>query len=225
MSKTDSLDMARLRELAEAATPGPWAWMGNQHSFYLATTHSGRRYVMGFRRMGTQAAQPVFCVKDRLVPAADLATFEVGDGKARGMTEAKADDSVYRYDINGFDAPDAAFIAAFNPATALALLDALSRSEEDTAFLLARAGHAGSSSFTKGRWTGMSSNAIVSVAFGGEQTDMPADKSDYLACVRTYRRLPRHRRTPEVRAALKRARDAYTARYPRSTGQSKDQSQ
>ena len=119
--------------------------------------------------------------------------------------------------------------SAANPATILDLIAsarrdaeeierlraALAEQQADTAFLLARAGHAGSCSFAPGRWTGMSSNAIVSVAFGGDQIALPSDMSDYLACVRTFRRLPRHRRTPTVRAALKRARDAYTARYPR----------
>lgn len=93
-------------------TPGPWAWMGNQHGLYLATTHSGRKYVMGFRRMGMQQAQPVFRVRERLVPAADLVEFEVGDGTARGFAQGWANDSVYRYDVSGIDAADARLIAA-----------------------------------------------------------------------------------------------------------------
>lgn len=93
-------------------TKGPWAWMGNQHGLYLATTHSGRQYVMGFRRMGMQNAQPVFLVKDRLVPASDLVEFEVGDGTARGFGQGRDDDTVYRYDVSGIDAADARLIAA-----------------------------------------------------------------------------------------------------------------
>lgn len=43
-------------------TPGPWAWFGtgNNQNLYLATTHSGRRYVMGFERWGMRGAQPIF---------------------------------------------------------------------------------------------------------------------------------------------------------------------
>ena len=90
----------------------------------------------------------------------------------------------------------------------------LDRAKADIAFLLARSGHAGSCSFSPGRWTGMSSNAIVSVAFGGEQTDMPSDRGDYAACVRTFARLPRHRRTHAVKDAMRKARAAYLDRHP-----------
>ncbi len=70
-------------------TPGPWAWMGSPHGLYLATTHSGRRYVMGFRRMGFNGAQPVFRDNHRMVPAADIVQFEVGDRTVRGFAQAR----------------------------------------------------------------------------------------------------------------------------------------
>lgn len=89
------------------------------------------------------------------------------------------------------------------------------RAEADVAFLLLRAGAAGSVSFTRDRWTGMSSNAIVAVAFGGELRTLPSDVSDYLACVRTVRRLPKHRKTPAVWEALRKGREAVRAKYPR----------
>lgn len=123
-------DFDDLLAKAEKATPGPWAWMGNNHDMYLATTHSGRRYVMGFRRMGTQSAQPVFNVNNRLVPASELVMFEVGDGAARGFKAGKADESVYRYDIKGVDAPDAAYIAAASPDVIRALVLRLKRAED-----------------------------------------------------------------------------------------------
>ena len=126
-------DFDDLLAKAEKATPGPWAWMGNNHDMYLATTHSGRRYVMGFRRMGPQSAQPVFNVNNRLVPASELVMFEVGDGAARGFKAGKADDSVYRYDIKGVDAPDAAYIAAASPDVIRALVLRLREAEEATA--------------------------------------------------------------------------------------------
>lgn len=86
--------------------------------------------------------------------------------------------------------------------------------EADFAFLLARSSAAGSCRFGGKRWTGMSSNSLVAFAYGGKQDRMPSDRNDYGACVRTYVRLPKHRRTAAVRAALKKAREAYLSNYP-----------
>jgi hypothetical protein len=94
--------------------------------------------------------------------------------------------------------------------------DEIERARADVAFLLARAAEAGACKFYGERWVGMSSNSIVSVAYGGEQTDMPSDRGDYASCVRTVRRLPRHRRTPAVIAALRAAKGAYRTRYPKA---------
>ena len=96
-------------------TPGPWAWFGNasSNSLYLATTHSGRRYVMGFKRWGMRGAQPQFQPgKNGLVDASELLQFAVGDKSVRGAEQAKADSSVYRYDISGIDCADARLISA-----------------------------------------------------------------------------------------------------------------
>lgn len=96
-------------------TPGPWSWFGNAKNceIYLATNHSGRRYVMGFQRWGMRGAQPMFQPAERgLVPAERLLTFEVGDRDVRGVEQAKANDSVYRLDISGIDCADARLIAA-----------------------------------------------------------------------------------------------------------------
>lgn len=86
--------------------------------------------------------------------------------------------------------------------------------EADIAFLVLRAGAAGSCSFSDDRWTGSSSNALVRLAYGGKQDCMPSDRSDYAACVRTYVRLPKHRQTLAIRAGLGKARKAYLNRYP-----------
>lgn len=96
-------------------TPGPWAWFGggNSKSLYLATTHSGRRYVMGFKRWGTQGAQPQFQPEGRgMVDASELLQFEVGDRDVVGMEAARNNTSVYRFDVRGIDCPDARLIAA-----------------------------------------------------------------------------------------------------------------
>lgn len=82
--------------------------------------------------------------------------------------------------------------------------------QADIDFLLARTMRAGSVSFggSDQRDTGVSSNAIVRFAYTGEHNgkSWPLDKSDYAACVRAVRKLPRHRRTPEVMALLRQAR-------------------
>ncbi|WP_453978599.1 hypothetical protein [Brevundimonas sp. Marseille-Q4549] len=93
-------------------TPGPWAWMGSPHGLYLATTRTGRQHVMGFRRMGFSGAQPVFRDNHRMVPAADIVQFEVGDRSVRGFAQAKENESVYRFDVDGIDNADARLIAA-----------------------------------------------------------------------------------------------------------------
>ena len=95
-------------------TPGPWAWYGDgaHHQIYLATAHSGRRWVMGFNRWGMRGAQPCFQSGGILRAASDLFTFVVGDKSVRGIAAAKSDGSVYRYDVSGIDHPDARLIAA-----------------------------------------------------------------------------------------------------------------
>jgi len=63
--------------------------------------------------------------------------------------------------------------------------------EEDIEFLVARADHAGACHFTTDRDTGLSSNSIVNIAYG-----MQGAKQ----------KLPAHRKTPEVIAAMERIR-------------------
>lgn len=90
-------------------TKGPWAWFGNAstQSIYLATKHSGRRYVMDFTRWGMRGAQPRFQPKRGMRDAKELIMFEVGDRSVVGVEAAKKDTSVYRLDIRGVNAPDA----------------------------------------------------------------------------------------------------------------------
>lgn len=96
-------------------TPGPWGWFGSAGGcpdVYLATKHSGRKYVMSFRRWGMRGAQPQFRSDNVLVDASDLLKFEVGDKSVTGIEAAKEDTSVYRYQVRGIDSPDAHLIAA-----------------------------------------------------------------------------------------------------------------
>lgn len=94
----------------------------------------------------------------------------------------------------------------------------MSEVKADLDFLLARALKADSCSFSNERWTGASSNALVELAYTGKHNGcLPSDRSDYAACVRTFRRLPKHRQTEAVRAKLKEGRDYYRSRYPLSS--------
>lgn len=99
-------------------TPGPWRWCGNGsygvYGVYLATVHSGRRFIMDFVRMGMRLAQPRFQPSkgNGMIKAQDLLMFEVGDQSVRGLDGAKKNDSVYRLDVRGIDCADARLIEA-----------------------------------------------------------------------------------------------------------------
>lgn len=87
----------------------------------------------------------------------------------------------------------------------------LEQLQQDVEYLAKRAQRAGSFSCGERRrdW-GASSNYIISVAYGvGARQELPFDRSDYAACVRAVRHLPRHRRTPIVIAALRAAKAAW----------------
>lgn len=104
--KPPNLDEIRSR--AKAARGGPWCWFGDAkwQTYYLATKHGGRHIVLDFARAGMQRAQPRFNIDNRLVPARELAIYEVN----RQATDYN-DPSLYRHDIVGFRSPDADFIA------------------------------------------------------------------------------------------------------------------
>ncbi|WP_246231078.1 hypothetical protein [Rhizobium oryzihabitans] len=126
--------LEEIKKALEGVTPGPWKWFGNASSnhVYLATTHSGRRYVMDFVRWGMKGAQPRFQPeRGGMVDAKDLLQFEVGDRDIVGMDAAKKDGSVYRYDVRGIDCPDARYIAAVNPAAISELLSTLESLQRD----------------------------------------------------------------------------------------------
>lgn len=138
--------------------------MGGPHGLYLATTHSGRRFVMGFRRMGFNAAQPVFRQNDRLVPAADLVEFEVGDKNVRGFASAKANDSVYRYDVSGIDNADARLIAAAPDLLAVASQPVVHIVEGDETIVRLMIGKVEVCAFERGDW-----RATALIMFDAEQ--------------------------------------------------------
>ena len=98
-------------------TPGPWMWYGNSnnHEITLCTVGGGRLYIMDFVRWGMRAGQPRFQftgTNQGMIDAKHLLKYEVGDRSITGVDEAKADPSVYRYDVIGIDNPNARLIAS-----------------------------------------------------------------------------------------------------------------
>jgi hypothetical protein len=95
-------------EIPEGYTPGPWEWGGYPDDIRLQTVKHGKQFVMTFARKGMRGAQPRFQTKGYMHNAAeDLIVFQVGDRSIRGEKAARADGSVYRYDICDIDHPDA----------------------------------------------------------------------------------------------------------------------
>jgi len=85
-----------------------------------------------------------------------------------------------------------------------------SETDLDIKFLAERADEAGKlPRFSGYRETGVSSNSIVSIAYGilplADQI-LPSDDSDLTACENMWKKLPEHRKTPEVLSAMERAR-------------------
>lgn len=85
---------------------------------------------------------------------------------------------------------------------------------DDRDFLLARASNAGRCNFGGKRWTGLSSNALVEVAFGQRNDRLPSDGSDLAACYRTVQALPSHRVTEQVLHQLNLGEKAVGEYYP-----------
>jgi hypothetical protein len=110
-----TLDLAALKTLAEAATPGPWRWAGSVRDPMLVTVYGGHVYVMGFERSGMRGAQPTFQVYGE--------NKEPGSGVMHPASEMAVREVPYRDDIVGIDNPDAAYIAAMSPDVARALIE------------------------------------------------------------------------------------------------------
>lgn len=107
-----------IRARAKAATPGPWQWFGNTKAktCYLATTHSGRRFVLQFSRWGMQSAQPVFQVYGAPVGFPDRPDCGIMVS-LKGLVEHVPQmgpkfEVDYRRDFYGIAHPDATFIAS-----------------------------------------------------------------------------------------------------------------
>ena len=88
----------------------------------------------------------------------------------------------------------------------------------DIAFLARRAQRAGAWSNTEDRDWGVSSNSLVSLAYGIGDLEMPSDWYDYAACERAANNMPPHRRTPEIMAALAAQRAHVAARHAEGEG-------
>lgn len=95
---------------------------------------------------------------------------------------------------------------------------------DDVDFLLARAAFAGRVYFSGDRDYGVSSNALVRLAYGGKppmRREYPYDHSDLAACERALASLPRHRRGCLVDSAFKKMERALIKREsaPRARAQ------
>jgi len=84
----------------------------------------------------------------------------------------------------------------------------IKRLEADVEFLLPRAGAANRCVISEERGcrdTGISSNALVRAAYGGEiprEDEYPSDPSDMCACLRAWRKLPPHRQSKRAHDIL-----------------------
>lgn len=121
-------DIAKLRAIAEAATPGEWQWYGNtkMREVYLATVDRGRVFVMQFERWGMAGAQPRFQVR---------LSVDEGGGIMRNLDElgdlGPKMVASHRNGFVGIAHPDATHIATFSPPTVLSLLDEIEALRRD----------------------------------------------------------------------------------------------
>jgi hypothetical protein len=117
----NNLDLVKHKDIVVTASQwtggrGPWQWYGNtkMHDVQLATTHSGRVFVMDFARWGLRGGQPRFQVDQMMVTLGELAKREDPLGPRFEVP--------YRRDFHGIGHPIAAHIAANDPTTVLALI-------------------------------------------------------------------------------------------------------
>ena len=88
--------------------------------------------------------------------------------------------------------------------------------EADIKFLAQRQKRTGGWYSDRDRDWGISSNSLVSYAYDVGKPEMPLDWSDYAACVRVARRMPRHRRTKQIMIALSIQKSAVMKRHSES---------
>lgn len=102
----------KAKEIDEKVTPGPWMWDLREcnHQCFLTTTHSGKYYVMGFRRWGLQDALPSFQVYDRYDgPMKDRGSH--GMVRADKLSKSYPGQEHHSGFDNFIDHPDARYIA------------------------------------------------------------------------------------------------------------------
>jgi hypothetical protein len=83
----------------------------------------------------------------------------------------------------------------------------------DIGFLAKRASKCGGFEDTEKRSWGIAANSLIDFAYSlcSMQTlKMPADKNDFNACQRAFKKLPEHRKTRDVLCALEKQRTAFT---------------
>jgi hypothetical protein len=122
-------EFAAIKARHAASTPGPWDWFGSTDAdtVDLATTHSGREWIISFRRYGMRSAGPVFrgqfrrfTIPEGRSPVREVlkrhVRYEVLGYRTRAEAGIAPDadrsnSRLYREDWRGIDHPDADLIA------------------------------------------------------------------------------------------------------------------
>ena len=127
MSDIDTI-LGEVGRLNREATEGPWQWFGNTktYSCCLATTHSGRMYVLDFTRWGMREAQPRFRWP---VGANGGLMYDLAKMPAECGPRFEVE---YRRDFVGINHPDAELIAYYRTACPI-LADEIVRLRDDLA--------------------------------------------------------------------------------------------
>jgi hypothetical protein len=124
-------DLRKHKEIALAATKGPWQWFGNtkMHEVYLATVNRGRVFVMDFVRWGMRSAQPRFQTRFEGAPIDYGRMQSLGDLAAQEHPQGPKFEVPYRRQFQGIGHPDAEHIAANSPDVTLKLIERIERLE------------------------------------------------------------------------------------------------
>lgn len=101
------MNIKQLREVAQAATPGPWQVITDEHPYHLGGTHKERRIATTWIQGQLKDFMPIV--------NGSMGLGETKDGPVRHMV--------------WIEAKDAAHIATFNPAMISKLLDVVEASD------------------------------------------------------------------------------------------------
>lgn len=117
-------DLRALAEAVPASYRGPWRWHGyTSGPISLATVRNGIKWVMRFKRLGMNDAQPMF---PESWPGEEGWLDDPQSHRCGRMTPASertVQEVSYREDVVDIDSPFARWLAAATPQAVLELLD------------------------------------------------------------------------------------------------------